>query len=197
MIPEKILIEFGAQEKKFSKGKFIFSEESEVLFFYQIKTGIVKMSNFSEDGKEFVQGVFKDGESFGEPPLFDEFPYPANAISEAETILFRLPKDFFFELLKNNFDIHLKFTKTLASRISYKAMQMKEFANFKPEHHILTLIDYFKKKNNFSGDGKYQLTLTRQEIAYLTGLRVETVIRTIKHLERIGELEIRKGKVFR
>jgi len=39
--------------------------------------------------------------------------------------------------------------------------------------------------------------ITRQQIADLTGLRVETVIRSIKSLERKGELSIVKRKVYR
>ena len=37
---------------------------------------------------------------------------------------------------------------------------------------------------------------TRQQIANMTGLRVETVIRTIRHLNEIGSLDIVNGKVF-
>lgn len=38
--------------------------------------------------------------------------------------------------------------------------------------------------------------LTRQQIADMTGLRVETVIRSIRQMEEKGELVIDKGKVY-
>ena len=41
-----------------------------------------------------------------------------------------------------------------------------------------------------------KVNLTRQQIANMTGLRVETVIRTIRHLNEIGSLDIVNGKVF-
>ena len=41
-----------------------------------------------------------------------------------------------------------------------------------------------------------QLKLTRQQIADMTGLRVETVIRAMRNMHEKGELTIEKGKVF-
>jgi CRP-like cAMP-binding protein len=38
--------------------------------------------------------------------------------------------------------------------------------------------------------------LTRQQIADITGLRVETVIRSIRQLYENGKLAIAKGKVY-
>lgn len=41
-----------------------------------------------------------------------------------------------------------------------------------------------------------KLLLTRQQLANMTGLRVETVIRTIKDLEEKKIVSIQKGKVY-
>ena len=48
-------------------------------------------------------------------------------------------------------------------------------------------------------EGKFTLKIeyTRQQIANILGLRVETVIRVIKNLEKKKELQIIKRKVFR
>ena len=53
---------------------------------------------------------------------------------------------------------------------------------------------YFKVKKEEDG---YKIDLTRQQMGDLTGLRVETVIRTIKTLEKKGELKIVNRKVYR
>ena len=51
------------------------------MFYYQVVEGSVRMANMNDDGKEFIQGIFKQGESFGEPVLFIDMPYPATAIA--------------------------------------------------------------------------------------------------------------------
>jgi CRP-like cAMP-binding protein len=91
--------------------------------------------------------------------------------------------------------VHLKFTRALAKRLYYKATILKEISVHPPEHRILALIDFLKRKEQV--EDLFPVDLTRQQIADLTGLRVETVIRAIKQLEQDGEIKLIKHKVFR
>lgn len=195
MIPENLLLDYGATIENMDASEVIISEKKRADFYFQIKTGEVKMYNINDNGKEFVQGIFYDGESFGEPPLFADFKYPASASAVKATQLYKLTKTKLFELLTNNPEINLKFTKALAKRLYYKATILKEISVHPPEHRILALIDLLK--NRFGSDELFQVELTRQQIADLTGQRVETVIRAIKQLEQDGEIKLIKHKVFR
>jgi CRP-like cAMP-binding protein len=195
MIPENLLLEYGAALENIDVSEVIISEKKRADFYFQIKTGEVKMFNLNENGKEFVQGIFYDGESFGEPPLFADFKYPASASAVKTTELFKLSKSKLFELLTNNPEINLKFTKAFAKRLYYKATILKEISVHPPEHRILALIDFLK--NRYGSEELFQVELTRQQIADLTGQRVETVIRAIKQLEQDGEIKLIKHKVFR
>lgn len=195
MIPENLLLNYGAVIEKIKASEVIVTEKKRADFYFQIKTGEVKMFNLNENGKEFVQGIFYDGESFGEPPLFGDFKYPASAATVKPTQLYKLPKSKLFELLTDNPEINLKFTKALAKRLYYKATILKEISVHPPEHRILALIDFLK--NNYGTNEPFRVALTRQQIADLTGQRVETVIRAIKQLEQDGEITLVKHKVFR
>lgn len=197
MIDENLLLDHGAKRVSFSKGDQLFREGESALNFYQVASGEIKMNNYNEDGKEFIQGIFSIGQSFGEPPLLANVKYPANAETISDAEVFQLSKDQFLNLLASNPKIHLKITETLAKRLYYKAIMVSEISSQEPEHRILRILDYLKnqaqKKEKFS----YKVELTRQQLADLTGLRVETVIRATKSLEKKGELEIRKRKVYR
>ena len=177
------------------EGEQVFREGSKARCYFQVKSGVVKMYNLNENGKEFVQGLFYNGESFGEPPLLGNFKYPATAEATQETVLFKLSKKDLDNLLQANFDVHKKLTATLSKRLAYKSMILKEISVYPPEHRILTLVNFLKKNDQVTG--KYQVDLTRQQIADLTGLRVETVIRAVKQLETEGEIEIINRKIFR
>lgn len=59
------------------------------------------MNNYNDDGKEFIQGVFKEGRSFGEPPLFADRVYPANAEVIKEATILILPKENFLKLMNH------------------------------------------------------------------------------------------------
>ena len=71
---------------------------------------------------------------------------------------------------------------------------MKELSIHPPEHRILTLLHHLKDSAN--AEGLFEVKLTRQQISDLTGLRVETVIRAIKQLEKTEKLILKQRKVY-
>ena len=196
MINIDLLLSWGATYKKVKKGEIIFQEGGHANFYHQVVSGRVRWVNISEEGKELIQVMISEGESFGEFPLFDDHPYAATAIADEDSVLIRLHKSSFIQLLKDNPDIHFDFTRLLTRRLRFKFMVLKELANYNPEHCISTLLNYFKQSNLYTCPTCHQLLLTRQQIADMTGLRVETVIRAMRQLHEKGKLHIEKGKVY-
>lgn len=193
MIPEQFL-RANFTVKTYVENQLIFREGQRARFFYQIKKGAVEMFNLSESGKKFVQSRFNSGQSFGEPPLFGDFRYPANAETIATSEIYKIEKNTLFNFLDHHPKIYTKIIATLSKRMRYKAMILKETCMFPPEHRIFTLLNYLKKVD---GNPKlYKIELTRQEIAELTGLRVETVIKSIKNLEKQQKVLIDHRKVY-
>ncbi|MFD0964015.1 Crp/Fnr family transcriptional regulator [Pseudofulvibacter geojedonensis] len=194
MVPEQLLIQYGAVLKKYNKDSTVLYKGQQANFFFQIKTGSVKMYNLSEDGKEFVLELFYNTQSFAEPPLFSDFNYPAEAITTIDSEIYVLPKASFLNLLKENFDVHLTLNKILCNRLKYKSMILSEISVQTPEHQMITLLTYLKDTANCNSE--YEIPLTRQQLADLTGLRVETVIRTLKKLAQQEKIIIKNRKVF-
>lgn len=198
MIASGLLKKYGAVKKSFDKNEIIFEEGNLPTHYYQIVSGEVKMSNYNDDGREFIQGIFYKEQSFGEPPLFLNQNYPANAIAVDDSEVLLLSKSNFLKLLEENPSISLKIIENLAQRLYYKSVMAAEMSTQEPEHGVLKLIDhgiaYFNFKKDVNG---YLINFTRQQIGDLTGLRVETVIRTIKALEKKGLLKIINRKVYR
>lgn len=198
MITAALLEKYGGIRKNYKSGDFIFKENSLALQYFQIISGEVKMNNYNEEGKEFIQGIFYENQCFGEPPLFIEQVYPANAVAVTDTELIVITKNQLLDLLQNHSDISLKFIKNLSQRLYYKSVMAAEISSQDPEHRILRLIDYSIKQLNFKKEAAgFHIHFTRQQIADLTGLRVETVIRAIKSLEKKGDLKIINRKVYR
>lgn len=198
IIDENLLLQFGARLKNYSKGTHIFNEGDTAKYYWQIQSGEIKMNNFNEEGKEFIQGLFTKGESFGEPPLLISKNYPANAVALTDVVLLQLSQTVFLELLHEHPETAIAISTRLANRLYYKSVMASEISSQDPEHRLLKLIDYLKLHVEEIPEGqKYCVTLTRQQLADLTGLRVETVIRSIKNLEKKGALTIEHRKIFR
>lgn len=195
MINEELLLQFGAEVRKIEKNELIFEMGHFPNYYYQVLEGKVKMNNFSEDGKEFIQNIFLKGQSFGEPPLFIDEPYPANAIAVTKGKILQIKKTLFYEMLQQHPEASLAVNKSLARRLYYKSVMAPELSSQGPEKRIWKLLTYLKEHNN-NDQEEFLIELSRQQIADLTGLRVETVIRAIKKLEKNGDLKIKEGKIF-
>lgn len=190
------LISYGASYRKAKADEVIFMEGSEAVYYYQLISGSVRWINISDDGREFIQAIVGAGESFGELPLFDNKAYAATAITEEECLMIRLPVASFRQLLYENPQVHFEFTQLMVERLRYKFMMEKENAFYDPEHIIFTLLRYFKKNQRHICPVSSKVKLTRQQLANMTGLRVETVIRSIRQLHLKGEIAIEHGKVY-
>ncbi|MGA7159792.1 MAG: Crp/Fnr family transcriptional regulator [Bacteroidota bacterium] len=197
MISESVLNKYRATVVHLNKGKMLFQEGEAANFFYIVKSGRVKMSNYSDDGREFVQGYFSEGQSFGEPPFFSHGPYPASAVAVDDSKVWKVSHHEFLKLLKNNFEIHLELTRILCDRLIYKSTMLSELAIEEAEHRLTTLIQYLVTPVDQQAKTHKKLIFTRQQLADMTGLRVETVIRSVKSLEKKRFLEIDKsGKII-
>ena len=196
MIDVDTLLAWGAAYKKLLAEEIIFSEGMQSNFYYQLVSGRVRWVNINEEGKETIQEICEPGDCFGELPLFDDGPFAATAIACTDTIVLRLHKSTFLQLIHENPEIHLSFSRLLAGRVRFKFMIQKEMSCHHPEHNISALFKHFKNTQTHISLNYNMVTLTRQEIANMVGLRVETVIRVIRGLQDRGELYIEKGKVY-
>ncbi len=198
MVATELLLAFGAQLKEYKKGTVLFSEGESARHYFQVAGGEVKTNHYNDEGKEFIQGIFTQGDSFGEPTLLNGKTYPAGAEAITDAQVYVLPKPAFFDMLYKHPETAIALCTRLADRLYYKAIIASEIATHEPEHRLLKLIDFLKTEVGKCGSGqKYEVELTRQQLADLTGLRVETVIRTVKELEKKGQLHIQNRKIFR
>ena len=195
MIPVKILEKHKARLVRTRKDQILFGEGDKATDFFQMEEGQVRMYILNNEGQEFTQGVFQAGESFGEPALLGDFPYPSSAMAITDGNVWRLPKLEFLQLLKENFELHLKLDHVLCQRLQYKSMILTEISAHTPEHRLSTIMTYLKAKMNLTENGKTLIAYTRQQLADMTGLRVETVIRTIKKMEQKGKLTLEGRKI--
>ncbi|MBE7172916.1 MAG: Crp/Fnr family transcriptional regulator [Williamsia sp.] len=193
-----LLLSNGGVLKSYDKNEYIFKEGGHPHFYYQIVEGKVKMVNEMDDGRDFIQGFFSAGQSFGEPPIFEGSEYPASAMAVQRSVIIRLHIPSFIQMLKDNFEVHWDITRRLAQRIKMKATSLKEISSHPPEHRIMNVLDGFKKEKllHTACLGKIKIEYTRKQIADMTGLRVETVIRTMRGLQDKKLLAIHKGKVY-
>lgn len=105
MISEELLKRHRARVVELAKGEVLFEQGESATHFFLVRSGRIKMSSYNDDGREFVQGYFVEGESFGEPPFFNQMPYPAAATAVEKSSVWKIPHEPFMTLLRENFDV--------------------------------------------------------------------------------------------
>ncbi len=193
LINEDLLISSGAKIVNYAKNQFVFQENTEALAYFQILTGRVKIVSQKKPRREFIHHMSNQGDCLGELFLFLKHQYSVSAIAMEDCRIFILQKSDFDLMLKDNPAILRDLYESIAESLHYTYM-MRGLALENPAEKTINLLRYLKVSNDSTNPD--EVLLTRQEIASLTGLRVETVIRTIKQLENEGLLVITKGKIF-
>lgn len=196
IIKEELLHSVGATIKQYKPAEIIFSEGDPPNYYYQIITGEVKLNNYNDEGKEIIQTLLEDGQCIGESLLFMDKLYPINAIALTHCRVLRLPKSNFFELLKMYPDICFDMNRLLSQRLYFKIIMAQNLCTQSPMAKLKVLMDYLKSSQKDQAPYSFMIPLTRQQMASLTGLCVETAIRTIKTMERNKILQIKDRKIL-
>ncbi len=196
MIDTKLLLARGATYKKLIPEEILFAEGDYCEYYYQIVRGQIRWVNFNKEGNEYLQTLVEKNESLGELPLFDGDVYAATAIATKSSQVLRLPKAAFHQLLKEQPEIHFHFSRLLTQRLRFKFFLLKEIANNNPEKIINSLLTYLHDKKDHVCSVCSQVMLNRRQIAEMTGLRVETVIRVMRNLNEKGIIQIHNRKAY-
>lgn len=195
-IKEEILHSMGATEENYNPGDYIFRENGSPQFYYQVVTGDVKLNNYSTDGKEFIQNILTSKNAVGESMLFTEKEYPMNAIALTRCIVIRVCKTSLLSYLAVNPEIYMDICKSLAERLYRKSVLMQKISSHNAAERLTEVIEMMKKEQENQARYTFEVPVTRQQLASLTGLCLETTIRTIKRLEREKKLQIKNRKIM-
>ncbi|WBX97837.1 Crp/Fnr family transcriptional regulator [Chryseobacterium gambrini] len=196
LVDENLLFYFGGELLNYKKNEIIFRESEIPKFYYQIQQGDVKINNYHQEGKEFIHSFPTSGHCLGETFIFADKPYPVNAVAMSNASVIRVGITKFFELIHSDKDILLSIYKYTAERMHYRYVMLNNISSNDPFSKVLCVVDCLKQHHNMIEPFSYQIPYTRLEVASLTGLRVETVIRVFKRMERENVVKIINGKIF-
>lgn len=74
--------------------------------------------------------------------------------------------------------------RCLADRLYYKQIILFNISSADPSFKIETVMDYYKDYNSNQSPYPYMVPFSRRQLTSLTGLCIETVIRTVKKMEK-------------
>lgn len=181
----RALLKEGATETRYEKGQYIFKEGDPAESFHVLVSGAVKCVKSSPEGRDAVLKVLLPGDLFCcEAAVFDGAPHPGCAQPMGPVTVLKIPKRVYFRLLKENPEAAFEIIKYLGHRLSEAQETAKAFALERADQCIASLLIKLAERLGTHTDQGVLLDirLTRQDVADMTGLALETTIRTISKL---------------
>lgn len=186
-------IEQHGRKVTFAPNEGIFTEGEAAIVFPIVLKGSVRMMRYLEPGKEVTIGIFREGEMFAIPPVFDGKTYPANAEAMEESKLLLIPRESFLQLLRDSNEFSFAVLGWMCDMLREKTAIIQNLATSSPEHRIGTIL--FRLAEEKIDTGPVRITLRREDIAKMAGLTTETTIRAVRKLADKGCFSIVHGKV--
>ena len=96
----------------------------------------------------------------------------------------------------DNPEILFEFTNEIAKKAYDKTLRLKSIVHQCPHERILNFLNLHKRTIGLEPSEKTIIDVTRKEIANSTGLAIETVIRTVKKMEREQKIQLINHKIY-
>lgn len=190
---EETLNKYG-HKVSYQENQQIFAEGESALFMPIVRSGAVKMIHSPEIGKEVIIGVFRDGEMFAVPPVFDGGPYPASAIAMENTVLLQLDREKFLRLLEESSEFAFAVISWTCEMLREKTSIIQNLATASPDHRVGNVL--VKLADDQNATFPIKIAVRRKDIAEMASLTTETTIRVIRRFAEQDLVRIVRGKIF-
>ena len=159
------------------------NEEGDTLFI--IINGKVKVTTFSESGKEVIFSILNEGDFFGDMSLLDGKPRSATVISMEDSKLRLIRRNDFNNLIEKHPKIALNFLEELALRLRKADERIESLAFLDVTGRVAGILLQLAEEYGEKTDKGLIIRSrpTHQELANMVGTTRETVTRILKQLE--------------
>lgn len=195
-LKEELLHSIGATEQNYKPGDYIFREGGSPQFYYQLVNGNVKLNNYNSAGKEFIQSILTSKDPVGEYMLYTEKAYPMNAVALTNCTIIKLCGKSLTLYLEKHPSLYLNLCRSLSQHLYRKFVLIQKISCHSAVERLKEVLQLMKLDQENKAPFTYEVPITRQQLASLTGLCVETTIRAIKKMERDQMLRIANRKIL-
>jgi len=170
--------------RRFADEEGIYNECQPPLGIYTVCKGRAKIFSTDEKGQQMINWIRHPGETFGHIALFSGNEYFCNSRAMGETTLSYVDRKSLEQFLNDHPNIYKLFLTKVATEMRTLQLKINDTA-YKPASSkvaraLINAISYRSKDTPAPAIHG----LKRTEIAEITGLALETVVRTLAELEK-------------
>ena len=182
----------------FRKGQYLFRQGEPAEWLYVILRGRIKLVKHAPTGATTIIEIYSVGDELSSAALIEDGPYPASARALTDGMIMKLPKAMFKKLLREWPQVSFNVMKELGTKYRDVVDNLSSLAVYKVEGRLCRVMVGLARRYGIYGDCRgviLDISLTRQDLADITGTTLETTIRTLNKLRNAG-LITWEGKRF-
>ncbi len=190
------LDEIIKQGRPLHKGEFVYRSRDKFKAVYAVRSGTIKTITISETGVEHVTGFYLPGEIFGMDGIGNDY-YVGSAVALETSAVCEIPFTAMQELSLKVPSLQRRFFQLMSKEITGEQQLASLLSSNTAEERVaafLLSISSRQRRRQLSAT-KFNLSISRTELASYLGLTLETTSRIFSRMQKDGVLHLDKKEV--
>lgn len=185
------------KDKEIEKNQPIYFPNEPSTSIYFLKTGRVKISRYSDDGKEMIMAFINPGEVFGEMAYLGEEERTDIAVTVEPSYICAINKDDFAAFIQNNPALTLKITRLIGLKLKSYSERIEDLVFKDAKQRVISFLVKLSEENGKKiGEQIFvKPFLKHQDIADLTACARQTVNDVLTDLREKGIIDFDRKKL--
>lgn len=166
----------------------LYREDRHASYVYLIESGLIKIYQLDEYGKELITAILKQDDFLGFYSFKTGGTYPETAEALENSRLLRISTEQFLETLLRSQDLTIEVAQLLSENLSVMRTHLLDMAYSSVLKKTTNTILEFAEK--IQRDPKQSIKISRSDLASVAGISTESFIRSLSSLKKEGLIEI-------
>lgn len=165
---------------------------------YLVESGLLKLVQLTADGQELIVRLVGPGEPFGGVALMDRASYPVASLAAQSSKVRAWPRDRLRPLLEALPQVRTNIMREISGHMADALTRVREMATARVGQRLaFTLLRLARQCGEPGPEGVLiPYSLTRQDLAELSGTTLFTVSRTLRQWEADGLVQSRNRRLL-
>ena len=187
-----------ASERQFPNGQVIFQKGDPGTSMMAVLSGRVRISAYSEDGREIILNMIESGQLFGEIALLDGKERSADATAMGKTTLLVLDRRDFIPYLEQNPKIMIRLFDVLCNRLRQTSEMVESIAFLDFGARLAKLL--LQMAENYGVEKEQglliNLRISQADLGNLIASTRESVNRQLNAWVQEGSITLEQGRII-
>ncbi len=177
----------GYEIRRYDKNQIVHLQNEVCNAMDIILKGNVAVQKIDEEGNVLTINVFSAPDVIGAHLVFSTNNiYPMTVVSDADTVILRLPKALIIELGRNNLDFMVALLRTISDRMLILADKIRTISHKTIRQQIIAFLTY---EYHLQKSLVIRLNYSKKELAERLGVQRSSLSRELNKMRREGLLE--------